>query len=733
MTSLLTLSDLVHLFHRGEYVEVEAGARRLLAGSHGEDAEALKILGSAQIRLRKLDAAKVSLEQALLLTPSDPELLNNYGVLLKQRGERDDAKLIFLRAVRANPSLSATYKNLSNLLLDASELKFANICWSIATERGEDDVQVVARIAEAYYEVGAYSSCVSLLSAYDLRKLDPSAQLTLANAYKFLHRYDEAATGYERILVADRENWQALSNLAGVYRERGRLVESVSLFRRAIEKRPDSAVLYTNLGVALKDLGYFDEADSAHRKALELDRNFWVGHSNLLFSLNYSPAVTPAMYFSSAIDFGSQLAAVVSPLSTSPQRIATMRPRKIGFITGDLWAHPVCYFLYSLVSNISERDLECSVYVTKTHSDGFTRRISKHLSKIKSLVGLTDEAAARIIAQDEVDVLIDLAGHTAGNRLPVFQYRPAPLQITWLGYFASTGLQEMDYIVGDKVVTPKSEQGHFVEKIYQMPEVYFCYTVPVDAVPVGDLPLLTNNYVTFGCFNNLSKIGPEVKALWAQILKQVPTSKLFLKYKQLVDPAVREALEKDFVARGIPPERLILEGSSHLNDYYRSYNRVDICLDPFPYPGGTTTIDALWMGVPTVMLAGDRFVSRNGETIARAVGLTSWVAKTKEDYVALAVKWAGKPKELAVLRKGLRAKLEASPLMDGKRFAADFQDALNAMWDERMATLHEPGVVTHTSAAVAAKPAAKQQPTSEVKPQTKPAPAAKPNAKAKRP
>jgi predicted O-linked N-acetylglucosamine transferase (SPINDLY family) len=206
----------------------------------------------------------------------------------------------------------------------------------------------------------------------------------------------------------------------------------------------------------------------------------------------------------------------------------------------------------------------------------------------------------------------------------------------------------------------------------------------------------------------------------------VPTSRLFLKYKQLVDPAVRVAVQKDFVVLGIPPERLILEGSSHLNDYYRSYNRVDICLDPFPYPGGTTTIDALWMGVPTVMLAGDRFVSRNGETIARAVGLSSWVAKTKDDYVALATKWAGKPKELAALRKGLRAKLEASPLMDGKRFAADFQDALNDMWDDRVGTLREHGVVAHTSDAAATKPAAKQQPAPAVKPQTKPAPVAKP-------
>jgi predicted O-linked N-acetylglucosamine transferase (SPINDLY family) len=205
---------------------------------------------------------------------------------------------------------------------------------------------------------------------------------------------------------------------------------------------------------------------------------------------------------------------------------------------------------------------------------------------------------------------------------------------------------------------------------------------------VNDLPAQTNDHITFGCFNNLSKVGPEVKELWAQILKAVPTSKLFLKYKQLVDPAVRDAIQKDFAALGISPDRLILEGSSHLNDYYRSYNRVDIALDPFPYPGGTTTIDALWMGVPTVMLAGDRFVSRNGETIARATGMSFWVAKTKEDYIALAVQWSKKPKELSALRKGLRVKVEASPLMDGKRFAADFEEAIYTMWNERMATLN---------------------------------------------
>jgi predicted O-linked N-acetylglucosamine transferase (SPINDLY family) len=591
----LNNAQLLECFNQGLYQEVEASALSRVSSGNERDPYLLNILGSAQIRLGRLQEAKATLQDALSISPLDAEILNNYAVLLKRLGEFDESIAQFLHAARANPSLSATFSNLGNLLWDRGDKAQASIAYAIALERGDADRVVLLKVADPLYQSGKFANCIALLEERPEALEKDIGLLTLfGNSQKALNRFALAVETYQKILTLDPLNWQNASNLAVACRNQGKLRESADQFRQAIAINSTSAELHTNLGVVLKDLGETDEAFAAYERAVALDPSLWVARSNLLFALNYEKRTTPEAYLAAAISFGNAVAErIAAPLAPKSVALQRKKPRRIGLVTGDLWAHPVCYFLYTLVSKLPSRSLDLIAYVTKPKNDNFTKRILPFFKEVRKIYDLSDRQAAELIAADEIDVLIDLAGHTAGNRLPVFQYRPAPLQITWLGYFASTGLQEMDYIVGDKVVTPKSEQSHFVEKIYQMPEVYFCYTVPVDAVPVNDLPMLTNNYVTFGCFNNLSKIGPEVRTLWAQLLKQVPTSRLFLKYKQLVDPAVREALQKDFLALGIPPERLIMEGSSHLNDYYRSYNRVDICLDPFPYPGGTTTIDAL--------------------------------------------------------------------------------------------------------------------------------------------
>jgi predicted O-linked N-acetylglucosamine transferase (SPINDLY family) len=295
-------------------------------------------------------------------------------------------------------------------------------------------------------------------------------------------------------------------------------------------------------------------------------------------------------------------------------------------------------------------------------------------------VGLSDEALAKQIHSDRIDILIDLAGHTAHNRLPVFAWKPAPVQVSWLGYFATTGVAAIDYLIADPWTLPPSEEVYFTEKIWRLPETRLCFTVPDVQVAVSPLPAIENDYITFGCFNNLAKMNDAVVSLWARILHALPTSRLFLKSIQIAEASLREEIYARFSAHGIDADRLILEAYGPRADYLAAYQRVDIALDPFPFPGGTTTVESLWMGVPVLTLAGERFLSRQGVGLMMNAGLPNWVATDPDDYLARAMAHASDLKSLATLRAGLRQQVLASPIFDAPRFAQHFAAALRGMW-----------------------------------------------------
>jgi len=262
----------------------------------------------------------------------------------------------------------------------------------------------------------------------------------------------------------------------------------------------------------------------------------------------------------------------------------------------------------------------------------------------------------------------------------MFAWKPAPVQVSWLGYFATTGVPGMDYLIADPWSLPESEEAYFTEKIWRLPETRLCFTAPDVNVDVSALPALSKGYITFGCFNNLTKINGDVIALWARVLVAVPSSRLFLKTKQLMDASVKQDIIERFASRGIGVDRLILEGFDPRAAYLAAYNQVDIALDPFPFPGGATTAESLWMGVPVLTLSGERFLSRQGIGLLMNAGLPEWIAKDVDDYVARAVGHAGDLQYLAKLREGLRQRVLASPLFDAPRFAQYFEEALRGMW-----------------------------------------------------
>lgn len=304
-----------------------------------------------------------------------------------------------------------------------------------------------------------------------------------------------------------------------------------------------------------------------------------------------------------------------------------------------------------------------------------------------NIARLRDDTVAKLIHDDRVHILIDVAGHTSGNRLPIFSYRPAPIQVTWLGYCGTTGIGEIDYILADAQTLPKQEEKFYGEKPWRLAKTYWCFSRPDVDLPVAPLPALQNGYVTFGSFNSFKKLNPNVLHTWGRILGRDPRSKLLLKAGQFNEPEIEKKLLSIFADQGIASERLIVEGWTNREHYFEAYNKVDLALDPFPYPGGTTSFEGLWMGVPFVTLKGDRFYAHNGETIAHNAGLSEWIAEDQDDYVDKALEFAGKIEQLSVLRTVLREKILQSPLFDSETFAANFAEAMRDMWREYRKTV----------------------------------------------
>jgi predicted O-linked N-acetylglucosamine transferase (SPINDLY family) len=475
---------------------------------------------------------------------------------------------------------------------------------------------------------------------------------------------------------------EAHNNLGIVLNEQGRLDEAIASYGRALALKPDYAEAHSNRGNALKDQGRLDEAVADFRQALTLQPNFTDAHSNLLFSLNYLPSQTAAHYLNEARRYGRQATTQVgTPFSdwrcpVRPERL------RVGMVSGDFRNHPVGYFLENVLADVNQDKIELIAYPTNRREDELTARIHPHFVAWKLLAGLDDETAARLIHDDGPHVLLDLSGHTRSNRLPVFTWKPAPVQATWLGYVASTGVAEIDYLLADPVAVPEAHREHFSEKIWYLPDTRFCFSPPATGndFPSTPLPALRNGYLTFGCFQNLAKINNEVLAVWGRIFQRLPRARLRLQNRLFNSPAILEQLQGRLARHGIAPGSTMFEKKVPRLEYLAAHDQIDIILDTFPFPGGTTTCEALWMGVPTVTLAGNTMVARQGASLLACAGLADWIAVDAEDYVDKALTHAADLEQLARLRTGLRRQVLASPLFDGPRFARNFEAALWGMW-----------------------------------------------------
>lgn len=470
-----------------------------------------------------------------------------------------------------------------------------------------------------------------------------------------------------------------------------KLDEALANYRRALAIRPDYAAVYSNMAPALSNLGDFKGAVAAARKALALDPLMHHARSNLLVALSCDAQCSPEDYLAEARLYGEVLEAHTAADATARAGTAPAGPAgasrrlRVGFVSGDLRSHPVGFFLENVLAHWNGFDMEAVAYSNHPSHDDLTARLQAGFGAWRDVSSLSDEAAARQIESDRIDVLIDLSGHTADNRLPLFARRPAPVQVSWLGYWASTGLPAIDHLLVDPISVPSDQRAHFTESLWYLPETRLCFTAPTGAgVPqVSAPPALHAGHITFGSFQRLTKLNDGVLGLWARVLRAVPGSRLRLQSAQMKDRNSRTQLLQRLAAAGIDATRVQLaEGCTRLG-YLAAHAEIDILLDTFPHSGATTTCEALWMGVPTLTLTGTTMLARQGASLLTCAGLPEWIAGDEDDYVARAVRHASGLESLARLRTGLREQVAASPLFDAARFMRLFQEAVRGMWQQK--------------------------------------------------
>jgi predicted O-linked N-acetylglucosamine transferase (SPINDLY family) len=676
------LSNLGVILHElGRLDEAEVSSRRALQ-IKPDNAAAHSNLGNTLRDLHRLDEAVASYQRALQIKPDYADAHFNLGNTLKELGRFDEAVASYQRALQIKPDYAYAHFNLGNTLNELGRHDEAETSYRCA-------LQINPNFAEAHYFLGLTlndlgrmnEAVVSFRQALQINPDNAEAHHILGFTLQKLGRLYEAEASYRQALQINPDNAEAHCNLGVAIGDMGRLDEAETSYRRALQIKPDYALAHCNLGRIFWDLGHLGEAEACWRQALQLKPDFALAHSNLLFCLTQNPTVDAETLFSEHCRFGAQfespLLANCPQFTNSPNADRALR---IGFVSGDLRDHAVAYFIEPVLAHLSNYpQLTLYAYYNHVIDDNVTQRLRKHFAHWNFIAGLSDADLAEKIRADNIDILIDLSGHTAKNRLLTFACKPAPVQASWIGYPSTTGLSTMDYYLADRFYLPLGQfDNQFTEKIVQMPAAGSFLPHMGSPHDVNALPALKNGHVTFGSFNRPSKLNQAVIALWSQLLRALPDSRMLL--GAMPEKGQYDTLIEWFAQEGIPRERLIFYPRMDMDAYLALHHQVDICLDTFPYNGGTTTIHALWMGVPTLTLAGGTAAGRSGATLLGHVGLDEFIASDMADFVQKGLSLATNLAALSDIRIGLRERFANSAIGQPALVAAGVERTLRIMW-----------------------------------------------------
>ena len=669
-------NQLVALFDARNHVELESRTC-LLVERYPESGFAWKALG-ASLRMQGKEALH-ALQKAAELLPDDAEAHYNLGVTLKELGHLAEAEASYRRALQIKPDFAEAHSNLGNTLKELGRLDEAEASHRRALEIKPDFAGAHYNLGNTLKELGRLDEAeVSYRRALQIKPDYAEAHNNLGVTLKELGRLAEAEASYRRALQIKPDYAEAHSNLGNTLMELGRLDEAAACYRRALQIKPDFAEAHSNLGNTLKELGRLDEAEASHRRALQIKPDYEDAFGNLLFSLNYHPDKSGGDIFDVYREYDARFG-LPHRQEWHPHRNSreTQRRLRVGYVSPDFRKHPVRHFLEPLLAHHDKQAVEVFAYAELAREDPVSARYRSMVDHWIPTRGLSDEALAGRIRADEIDILVELAGHTAHNRLGVFARRPAPVSLSWLGYGYSTGLTAIDYLLTDAASAPEGSEGLFSEKPWRLETPGYAYRPAEGMGQVSSLPATERGYLTFGTLTRAVRINHRTIRVWSEILKRVEGARLVIDSKDFREGYAQNILAEKFAAHGIARERLEIGYHSPPWDVLRG---LDIGLDCFPHNSGTTLFETLYLGVPFVTLAGRPSVGRLGSSILEGAGHPEWIANTEDEYVEKAVALAGDLPKLAALRAGLRQEMEARPLMDEAGFARKVEEAYREMF-----------------------------------------------------
>jgi protein O-GlcNAc transferase len=668
------------LHQTGRWAEAEKLYRQILViePDHGQ---ALHCLGMLSIQVGRAEEACVLLRRAVATQPRSSIVWSDLAMALNAWRQFEEGAAAAQWAIQYDPKLVAAHFNLGIALAELKQTEKAIAACTMALSLNPKLAIIHSTLSALLRERGRLDQAeMAARNAIAIEANYAGAYLNLGVALADMRRLDEAIIATQRAIELQPSFVDAHFNLGNFLKDQHRLGEAVDAYRRAIELQPEgSSQARNNLAGALRDLGRLDESMETYRQAIAqspLDHRPYTG---LVFTLQFSTGCDAVQQLAECQEWNRRYA---EPLRSDIQDHDNDRDPdpdrrlRIGYVSPDFRGHCQSFFTIPLLSHHDHDRFEIFCYGDVRHPDAVTERIRGYSDVWRSTVGLTDEQLAERVRADRIDILIDLTMQMSDGRLLVFARKPAPVQVAWLAYPGTTGLSTIDYRLTDSYLDPPGVgDENYSEKSIRLPDTFWCYD-PLSELPVNELPALTGTGITFGCLNNFCKVNQEVMQLWGKVLKEVPDSRLLL----MCPKDARQQTLETFQRQGLSADRLEFVSFQPREKYLQTYQRIDIVLDTFPYNGHTTSLDALWMGVPVVTLVGTTVVGRAGLSQMSNLGLTELVAHQPENFVRIARDLALDRDRLSELRRGLRQRMMQSPLMDGRRFARNIESAYRMMW-----------------------------------------------------
>lgn len=606
-------------------------------------------------------------------------VFNLLGLVAASLGDTVSAQKFYQDGIKIDSQFLPLYSNLGNLLAQQGGLVEAVTIYQQGMECPGIKTELLINLGLTLSYLGKKDDAIQALN--NAIKINPDfleAHLNLGLVYMSQGRYPEAGAAFHKVISINPNHPGAHNGLGLVSHQQGYITSAEGAYRKALQLSPDDPKSKINLANILLEGSLQAEAISV-LKDVTNDITLKDACSNLLMCMQYDSDISAKQMFEWAKKLNLPNDNVFK-FNQAHQKNKFLKEEKIvlGFVSADLRAHPVGWFLKSIFP-LLKKNYKIIVYANQSAEDFITKELKVHCDDWIQILGLSDFQAAEKIRSDGVDILFDLSGHTSGNRLGIFSLRVAPIQVTWLGYFATTGLPEMDYCLMDNEHVPAGSEINFSETLIYLDPIRLCYSPPAYAPDPAPPPVLLNKYITFGSFNNSSKLNLFTVKLWSDLLNELPDSRLILKWKTFIDLGMRARVRGMFMNHGIAPGRIQFSGLSTHDVMLAEYSEIDIALDTYPFTGATTTCEALWMGVPVITLRGDRPVSRQSSAMLKTLGLDELIADTTEEYIKNAIKLSKDIKKLTSLRENFRGMMSASPLCNPRIFTDSLIKAIEGM------------------------------------------------------